>query len=53
MAAGPSVREADRTEVPVAPTAEVMRNVKETLRDAMLNGTPASGKLCSKNWWSR
>jgi hypothetical protein len=38
------LRESDRTEVLVAPTAEVIRNVKETLRDAMLNGTPGQRK---------
>jgi hypothetical protein len=32
----------------VAPTAEVMRNVKETLRDAMLNGTPGQRKALLK-----
>ena len=42
------LRESDRTEVPVAPTAEVMRNVKETLRDAMLNGTPGQRKALLK-----
>ena len=42
------LRETDRTEVLVAPTAEVMRNVKETLRDAMLNGTPGQRKALLK-----
>jgi site-specific DNA recombinase len=42
------LRESDRTEVLIAPTAEVMRNVKETLRDAMLNGTPGQRKALLK-----
>jgi len=42
------LREADRTEMPVAPTAEVIRNAKETLRDAMLNGTPGQRKALLK-----
>jgi len=42
------LRESDRTEVLVAPTAEVMRNVKETLRDAVLNGTPGQRKALLK-----
>ena len=42
------LRESDRTEVLAAPTAEVMRNVKETLRDAMLNGTPGQRKALLK-----
>jgi hypothetical protein len=42
------LREADRTDVLVAPTTEVMRNVKETLRDAMLNGTPGQRKALLK-----
>ena len=41
-------KESDRTEVLVVPTAEVMRNVKETLRDAMLNGTPGQRKALLK-----
>jgi hypothetical protein len=42
------LRESNRTEVLVAPTAELMRNVKETLRDAMLNGTPGQRKALLK-----
>jgi hypothetical protein len=42
------LRESDRTEVLVAPTTEVMRNVKETLRNAMLNGTPDQRKALLK-----
>jgi hypothetical protein len=32
----------------VAPTVEVMRNVKEILRDAMLKGTPGQRKALLK-----
>ena len=42
------LRESDRTEVLVAPTAEVIRNVEEVLRDAMLNGTPGQWKALLK-----
>jgi site-specific DNA recombinase len=42
------LRQSDRTEVLVAPTAEVMSNFKETLRDAMLNGTPGQRKALLK-----
>src|SRR5439155_11689744 len=42
------LRESDRAEVVRMPTAEVMRNVKETLRDAMLNGTPGQRKALLK-----
>ena len=38
------LKESDRKEVLVAPTAQVMRSVKETLRDAMRNGTPGQRK---------
>jgi site-specific DNA recombinase len=42
------LRESARTEALVAPTAEVIRHVKETLRDAMLNGTPGQRKALLK-----
>jgi site-specific DNA recombinase len=42
------LRESDVGEVFAAPTAEVMRNVEETLRDAMLNGTPGQRKALLK-----
>ena len=42
------LRESDRTEVLVAQSAEVMPNVKEILREAMLDGTPGQRKALLK-----
>ncbi len=49
----PETKESERKEVLVAPTAEVMSNAEQAIRDALLNGTPSQRKACSKSWWSR